>query len=195
MRWSSLTITNPRGELSRGEVRDYIALKSDNTGHNALIDRIRFAVVADAEYYLRRAIFTQRRSFTGWVDSYVERARRSFQFEPLTNATFRINGAARPFTMRGDDTIRLNEVWHPNHDDTLEVTYDAGFSVGLLPADLHEALLAECQRRYERMSAPAAGASDEKAMLKLAPSSGLTRYRAANEPLVYYLVEIGAEGA
>ena len=97
MRWSSLSIATQQGELSRSEVRDYIGLKSDNTGHNALIDRIRLAVVADAEFYLRRAIFTQTRSFTARADGYCERARREFQFEPMRGASFEINGAARAF--------------------------------------------------------------------------------------------------
>ena len=191
MRWSSLSIATQQGELSRSEVRAYIGLKSDNTGHNALIDRIRLAVVADAEFYLRRAIFTQTRSFTARADGYCERARREFQFEPMRGASFEINGAARAFSMFGDDTILLDEVWHPNRGDTLSVTYVAGYDQGTLPADLYEGLLGECQRRYERLSAPNAG--EGAVTLKLAISSGLARYRAANEPLVNYLVEVGAE--
>ena len=74
--------------------------------------------------------------------------------------------------------------------DVLEIAYDAGFDV--VPPDLLEAMLQECQRRYERASVPQGGTeSTEQPSLKMAFGATLKRWRAANEPLVNYLVEVG----
>ena len=195
MRWSPLRVDQaPPDALSLSAVREFIGLKSDQTSHNRLLDRIRTSVVADAEFHLRRAIYPQRRSFTGYVDGYYERPRRVFQLEPFRGDTEQttvvtVAGETRDHE-RQHDSIALTEMWLPRRTQEIVLTYDAGFDV--IPSDLLEELLAECQRRYERSTVPQGGDSREKSQLKLAMGPKLYRYRAGNEPLAADLVEVGA---
>ena len=183
MRWSPLTVVAaPNGELTLPDVRAYIGIKSDNQGHDPLLNRIRRAVVADAEYYLRRAVFAQRRQFTAFGEVDGEAERRFFNLEPLTGPTASLNGEDVSVTMMGASVLSLDTAWMPMRGDTLTLTYDAGYQLGALPADLHSALLAECQRRYEREVVPA-GTGDTQGPLKLIDTGSLLRYRAYTEPL------------
>ena len=196
MRWSPLSIvTQPVGELTRGEVRSFIGLKADNTAHDALLDVIRTGVVADAEFYLRRAVFSQRRRAMGEVVADCEPERRVIYLEPLsgvaaadpeasppTEGDVVISGTARAFSLLVDG-IRFDEPWIPARGDVISITYDAGYPPAGLPGDLRYALLAECQRRYERRVNPRGGQDGEDGMLKLDCMGKLGRYRAYNEPL------------
>lgn len=189
MRWSPLeVVTPPTGELTLADVRAFVGLKSDNVARNSLLDTIRRAVVADAEYWLRRAVFAQRRRFTAWGDHDGEGVRQGFNVEPLENLTVTLNDAVVQFSIRYN-FVALERPWRIKRDDALTITYDAGYPPGALPPDLQSALLAECQRRYERAVVPAGGADGAKAPEKLDIAGSLARYRAYHEPLVASHVE------
>ena len=193
MRWGPLQVVQaPVGDLPLAEVRSFLSIPADKTCDDALLNRLRRAVVSDAEFYLRRAIFAQTRMFDGRAGAW-EPARHRLTLEPvLSGVTVTAAGAAQTgFDVAGDTVYFADPGLMLDDGDVLSVRYTAGYPPGGLPADLLAALLSEVQRRYERRTATE-GAEGSRPLVKLIDTGALSRYRAYNEPLNADLVVGGA---
>ena len=208
MRWFSPSIvTAPTGTISNSDFSEVAGIKSDDFAQSeSRFNIIKDAVVSDVEFYLRRAVFHQRRRYEAICHDW-EAARTEFFLEPIDPGSATDSPPTIPSVtvtdMDGVVTalehtvlpagILLSSVWRPVRGDRLRIEFDCGFRPGELPAGLKYCILAECQHRYERVVNQAGGTPSGWLPggqgMKLADPGELRRWRAYNEPLVVDLVE------
>lgn len=199
MRWLPIEVpTPPTAEFNAEEIRRFSGLKSDSVAfEDRFLLEVGRGVVADVEFYCRRAIFEQRRRFTA-VGSVTDRPRQRFRLEPRAAApapTVTLNNTALASTNHPEG-VMLAEAWEPEEDDRLVIEFDAGYAAsGAVPEGLRYGILAQIQHRLERLSVQSGGTPTGWLPggqgMKLADPGNLLRWRAYNEPLATEFVQGG----
>lgn len=184
-------VTPPTETLPLADVRDFLGYRSQDTAADGQLRAIIPAVVQDAEYEIRGAVYPQVRRYTatfGWC----EMERRRFEFEPFRDSadTHRpvvlLNGDPLAHSVAGN-TIELDEPLYPKRGDMLSFELSVGFDLPL-PDTLRTEMMIEVQRKMERFRQVQTNAESP---VLIPRGQGIRMHKSFNEPLSTELVEVG----
>lgn len=152
-------VTPPTGQLTLAACRAYIRLPAnlrsdEERSQDALLDTFRAAIPAEYERRLNRALWRQTRAVTA-VARYD--LIHDVLLEPHDSTTLTVRTGTAPDALAALAADEVVDTGTRIYFDTplearrrlfVEFTYEAGWAT--LPVQIHDAMLDEVQRRYER---------------------------------------------